>query len=117
MDTRNNSDLELRLVIRGKGGEVTSVKISERTGGGKFRPCDGRWTEQHAILARKFPKVALAVAKAAVPPFDADAIVGKVNASRRKKSNVPKKRPLRRRSMMTTKIGDNDPLRRNFLKN
>jgi hypothetical protein len=48
-------------------------------------------TEEHAILARKFPKVAAAVAKGMVPPFDVDDILRKVNTTPRKKSNLQKK--------------------------
>jgi len=90
MKARNNSSLEVRLVIRGKGGKISSVKISERKGGGKFHPCDGEWTEDHVIL-RKFPKVAAAVAKGVVPPVDVDDILRKVNTTRRKKRGLPKK--------------------------
>jgi hypothetical protein len=80
-----NSNLEVKLVIRGTGGEVTSANISERKGGGKFHPCDGEWTEDHVILVRKFPKVAAAVVKGVVPPFDIGEILRQVNGPRRKK--------------------------------
>ena len=92
MKTRKDSNnREVRLDLRGKNGKVDRVKILERQGHGKFRPCDGDWTDEHVILLRAFAKVASAVAKGVVPPFDVDEILRKVNSPRRKKRGLPKK--------------------------
>src|SRR2546430_5695934 len=88
MNTRN--DCEYRLDIRGKGRKVHRVKILERQGGGKFHPCNGDFTDDHVAHFGLFAKAAAAVAKAAAPPFDAAAIVSKVNGSRRKKRSGEK---------------------------
>ena len=62
MKTRKDSNgREVRLVIRGKGGKVTSVKISERKGGGKFHPRNGDFTEDHVAHFGLFAKVASAL--------------------------------------------------------
>jgi hypothetical protein len=89
--TRTGSNCEYRLDIRGKNGNIDRVKILERHDGGKFVQIDGKFTDEHVAHLDLFQKAAAAVAKAAVPPFDADAIVSKINGSRRKKNNVSKK--------------------------
>jgi hypothetical protein len=85
MTTRKDSNREYRLDIRGKNGKVVRVKILEREGGGKFRPCNGDWTEHHVIPFRQFAKVSSAIAKGVVPPFDIGEILRQVNGPRRKK--------------------------------
>jgi hypothetical protein len=69
---------------------VHRVKILERRDGGKFRPCNGDFTEDQVAHFELFAKAAAAVAKAVAPPFDAATIVSKVNSSRRKKRSAQK---------------------------
>jgi hypothetical protein len=85
MNTRIDCSREVRLVIRGKDRQVRSAKISQRQGDGKFGPCDGDWTDEHVVLLRAFAKVASAIAKGVVPPFDIGEILRHVNGPRRKK--------------------------------
>jgi hypothetical protein len=93
--TRTGRNCQYRLDIRGKNGNVDRVKILERQDGAKFVPIDGNFTDEHMVHLELFAKAAAAVAKAAVPPFDADAILRKVNTPRRKKrgSQDPQKKP------------------------
>jgi hypothetical protein len=87
--TAATNKTQYRLDIRGKDGKVDRVKILEREVRGKFRPCDGDFTEEHVVHLRLFAKVVSAVAKGIAPPFDLDAIIQKANP-RRKKRHVPK---------------------------
>jgi hypothetical protein len=88
MKTRNGRGEEFRIDIRGGDGEVSRVRVLQRVFGGKFRPLEGEFTEEQVAHFELFAKAAAAVAKAISPPFDADAIVAKMNGSRRKKRAV-----------------------------
>jgi hypothetical protein len=76
--------IECRLDLRGKGGNVTKARILTREPEGKWQEHDDEFTDELSLCLRKFAKVAAAVAKAAVPRYDPQAIVRGINGSRRK---------------------------------
>lgn len=94
MKTRHSS-AEYRLEIRGKGGKVTRVRLLTRKPGGKWRPCDGGFTDEHVAHFRKFAKVAAAVARAVAPALDVKAILRGANSQRRSKRKAQKPTGLR----------------------